>query len=242
MERDLHFKTDLLIDMLKSLEDEGDLRLDPMTSRIMDAYPYSAVPSRHLASLNNDRQVYCMCAIDTFYLPYLTGGQVKVHSRCYQCRTKIQIEMEPGVISVADPRTIVIWDSAAAYDCPKTNFFCSEEHLQLWRDSAPDEPGKSCTISEAMERGRKAGERIQKTKAGLNEILWAPSDEFVCYCREVPKTTIIGAISRGASSVEEVAAETTACTGRWCKELNPRKRCCSTEIKALIGCYARGRL
>jgi len=238
MERDLHFDRNSVVKMLKSLESKGALRLDPMTLRIMDAYPYSAVPTRHRVSLKDGRQVYCMCAIDVFYLPFLTGDHVAVRSRCHQCRNEIQIDIGPDAISIAEPPTTVLWDSAAAYDCPKTNFFCSEEHLRQWQDRAPDERGHACTLSEALERGRNAVQRIQETRAGLNEILWASADELVCYCREVPKATIIDAIARGARSVEQVATETTACTGRWCKEVNPRERCCRTEIEALIECYS----
>ena len=240
MERDLHFRRDAIARMLTSLEKKGAVRLDPLTSRIMDAYPYSAVPTRHQASLMNGKRVFCMCAIDVFYLPFLTGNHVEVRSRCYECRAEIQISIGVESISGVKPPTAVLWYSAAAYDCPKTNFFCSEEHLRQWQDRAPEESGQACTLAEALERGRKAGQRFQETKAGLNEILWATADELVCYCREVPKAAIVNAVARGARSVEQVAAVTTACTGRWCKEVNPRQRCCSAEIEALVECYSGG--
>jgi hypothetical protein len=87
-------------------------------------------------------------------------------------------------------------------------------------------------------RGCKASARIQETRGILNEILWAKADELVCYCRDVPKATIIGAIARGATTVEQVAEDTTACTGRWCNNTNPKTHCCRTEIQALIDFYA----
>jgi NAD(P)H-nitrite reductase large subunit len=76
----------------------------------------------------------------------------------------------------------------------------------------------------------------------LNDILWAKSDEFTCYCREVSKATIIAAIARGALTLEAIQRETTACTGRWCEDMNPRKKCCQVEIEALLKVYSKGLL
>lgn len=63
--------------------------------------------------------------------------------------------------------------------------------------------------------------------------------ELVCYCRQVPKATIVAAIRGGASSPQEIANETTACTGRWCEDMNPNKRCCCVDLEALIEAYSQ---
>jgi len=107
-----------------------------------------------------------------------------------------------------------------------------------WREKAPDEPGKLYTLADALSAGKRAADSMKQSEEGLNEILWAKVDELVCYCREVPKATIVAAINRGASTPEEIAKETTACTGGWCKDTNPRKRCCCTELKALLEMYS----
>ena len=106
-----------------------------------------------------------------------------------------------------------------------------------WREAAPDEQGHVLTLAKALQRGKKAADRIMKLKDGLNDILWAQAHDLVCYCRQVPKATIVAAIARGASSAEDVAKETTACTGGWCERTNPKGRCCCVELEALVKVY-----
>jgi hypothetical protein len=163
MEKDLHVGRNFIVGILRYLEAKGALRLDPATFRIVDAYPYSAVPTEHRAVLESGGQVYCMCAIDAFYVPFLAESDVAIYSRCFHCQSEIEIRVERQKISVAKPATSVIWDSAASYDCPRTNFFCNEEHLLQWRDSAPGEPGKACSLDAALERGRRAACRIRES-------------------------------------------------------------------------------
>jgi hypothetical protein len=239
IEKDLFFRRDTIIDILNSLVSKGALRIEPASYAILDAYPYSGVPTRHRVYLDHEKGLYSMCAVDTFYIPFLTESNVMIRSRCFQCRAEIEIVLKQEKISVAKPAQSIIWNSTAAYDCPKTNFFCSQEHLLKWRENAPDEQGQFLTLPAALSIGKEAVNRMKRSREDLNDILWAKADELVCYCREVPKATIVAAISRGAASVEEIAKETMACTGGWCQDANPRKRCCCVEIEALLEVYAK---
>ncbi len=238
MERDLGLARDLIADALRALEAKGVLRVDPLTGRIMDAYPYSSVPTRHRVVFEDGTRLFCMCAVDCFYVPFLTGLDLTIQSRCFHCRAQIEIVVQGRRLSTAEPATTVIWSSEAAYDCPKTNFFCRQEHLLRWRNSAPSEPGHVRSLDSALEGGEQAAWRIEQSAGGLNEILWAPADDLVCYCREVPKATIMAAIARGAKTPQEIADETTACTGGWCQDTNPKGRCCCVELEALIEAHA----
>ena len=238
MGRDLLLRRDQIICILKSLAAKEALRIEPTSYMILDAYPYSGVPTRHRIYLDNGRRLYCMCAIDTFYVPFLTEYDLTIRSHCFHCRSEVEISIERGEISTAKPSHSVVWNSTSSYDCPKTNFFCSEAHLLKWREKVPDEQGQLYTLAEALSAGKRAANRIKQSKDGLNEILWAKADELVCYCREVPKATIVAAIRRRATNLEEIQKETTACTGGWCKDTNPKKRCCHIEIEALIEAYS----
>jgi NAD(P)H-nitrite reductase large subunit len=95
------------------------------------------------------------------------------------------------------------------------------------------------SLADALNTGKEHADCIKQSKEGLNEILWAKADELVCYCRKVPKASIVAAFRRGAANLKEIQKETTACTGRWCKDTNPKKRCCHIEIEALIEAYSR---
>lgn len=158
---DLLLAEEAVLDNLKGLQDRGALRLDSDDSSILDAYPYSAVPTKHAVELPSGAVRHCMCAIDVFYVPFLIGSDVGIESRCHYCDVPIQISVVDGAISHVDPVPAVVWDSAAEYDCPLTNFFCSEGHLRLWRDRFPDEPGQQLDLMMALERGKVAAARIR---------------------------------------------------------------------------------
>ena len=65
-------------------------------------------------------------------------------------------------------------------------------------------------------------------------VLEAPLDETVCWCSGVSKGVILDAIQNGASTMDDIRRMTEACTQGRCKELSPRGRCCSKEIKLLL--------
>jgi len=224
--------------ILNALSDKEVIRLDSESRRILDAYPYSSLPTRHRVRLSNGTEIYSMCAIDAFYVPFLADCDITIRSRCFFCRSDIEIAVERKRVSRASPASLMIWNSAAPYTCPSTNFFCSEEHLSRWREGSPGEPGQVFTVSDSLERGKKAVAGMKQSIKGLDKILWAKADEIVCFCREVPKAAIVATINSGVSSLEGIAKKTTACTGSWCENKNPNKRCCRIEIMALIEAYS----
>jgi hypothetical protein len=59
-------------------------------------------------------------------------------------------------------------------------------------------------------------------------------EELICYCKNISKTEIETAILKGAKTLKDIQNATGACTGNWCKELNPNKRCCSVEILTIL--------
>ena len=65
-------------------------------------------------------------------------------------------------------------------------------------------------------------------------VLETPLDEIVCWCSNVSKQSILDAIQNGARSMDDIRRMTGACTVGRCKELSPRGRCCSIEIRILL--------
>jgi hypothetical protein len=238
METDLFMSRLQIQTILQALSKKGVLRLDGTSSRILDAYPYSSIPTRHRMCLDNGMEIFSMCAVDAFYVPFLTESDIIVRSHCFFCRSDIEIAIEQKRISRASPSKSMIWNSMAEYTCPLTNFFCSEEHFLKWRKRMPNEPGQVFTLADSLEKGKKAVKSMKQAIHGLNKILWSKSDDIVCFCRVVSKAAIVAAIDSGILSLEGIAKETTACTGSWCEDINPMKRCCSVEIKALIEAYS----
>ena len=105
MRRDLFLSGGRITSILDSLEAEGGLRVEPTTCMILDAYPYSGVPTRHRVYLPERDRLYCMCAVDTFYVPFLTGSDLTIRSRCFHCRAEIEIGLAQDTISRAEPCT-----------------------------------------------------------------------------------------------------------------------------------------
>lgn len=59
-------------------------------------------------------------------------------------------------------------------------------------------------------------------------------DEIVCYCSNVSEQKIIKAIKDGAKTLQDISNMTGACTLGRCKELSPKKRCCSGDIIRIL--------
>ena len=59
-------------------------------------------------------------------------------------------------------------------------------------------------------------------------------NEIICFCSGVTKQEIVAAIENGAMSLQNIRDMTGACTIGRCKELSPRKQCCSSEIMKIL--------
>jgi len=59
-------------------------------------------------------------------------------------------------------------------------------------------------------------------------------DDIICFCKGVSEATISHAIRDGAHTLKDIQKVTGACTGNRCKELNPKGRCCSSDIISLL--------
>lgn len=66
----------------------------------------------------------------------------------------------------------------------------------------------------------------------------AKNSDVVCYCKNINKKIIVDAILMGNNSLQSIKEKTTACTGEDCKDLNPSRKCCSSEINELISIYS----
>jgi NAD(P)H-nitrite reductase large subunit len=75
---------------------------------------------------------------------------------------------------------------------------------------------------------------LRNMKPYTQNVMAAPTDEIICWCSAVTKETILKAKQNGAQDMDDIRQTTGACTVGRCKELSPRGRCCSIEIKQLL--------
>lgn len=64
-----------------------------------------------------------------------------------------------------------------------------------------------------------------------------PDETLVCFCSRVDKGAVVAAIRAGATDIKSVEEATRAGLGGRCKELNPRGRCCHSDIDELLKIY-----
>ena len=64
------------------------------------------------------------------------------------------------------------------------------------------------------------------------------NNDIVCYCSNVTEEEIVRAIKSGAKTLDDIRKVTKACTVGRCKELSPRKQCCSPEIIRILTEYS----
>ena len=139
------------------------LVLDESGATIVGAYPFSVRSTGHIVRVN-DRALNAMCAIDALGIGAMYGRDVMIDSACRHCEKGIAIATKAAgeAIAAVTPPGAVVWsgihyaDNCAANSlCRVLVFFCSDDHLEAWRDARdPGAPGYRLTIEEALEVGK----------------------------------------------------------------------------------------
>jgi len=149
-------------DALLDMQHRDLLGLDAAASVILYAYPFSGHVTGHTVALDG-RVLNAVCAVDALGVGAMCKRDITVTSRCRACDTEIQISTanQGQLLQNVFPTEVVIWydlgfeDCAAKSCCQKIAFFCSDRHLQTWRDRAgAGEEGSRLAPVEALEVGR----------------------------------------------------------------------------------------
>ncbi|HSE77396.1 MAG TPA: alkylmercury lyase family protein [Alphaproteobacteria bacterium] len=139
------------------------LVVDESGAMIVGAYPFSVRPTGHIVRVN-DRALNAMCAVDALGVGAMYGRDVSIDSACRHCEKGVAIATKAAgkAIATVTPRGAVVWSGiryadncAASSLCRVLVFFCSDDHLEAWRDARdPGAPGYRLTIEEALEVGK----------------------------------------------------------------------------------------
>lgn len=154
--------------LLASLRARDAVVLDPASGEIVGAYPFTERATEHHVALGGVT-LRAMCAIDALGIGSMYDEDVEIRSHCRHCAAPIEIATTDRgrAIALCRPTTAVVW-SSARYEhacaanslCTEIAFFCSDAHLQRWRDSRlHDSPGFRLSMDEALEAGRAIFER-----------------------------------------------------------------------------------
>jgi mercuric reductase len=131
--------------------------------RIVGAYPFTDKETGHRVTLDG-RVLNAMCAVDALGIGAMTDRDITIASRCRHCGAPIRVTTrdQGRMLARVEPKTSVMWQSVRYEDacaanslCATTAFFCSDDHLSVWRrEQAADEVGFRLSIEEGLEAGR----------------------------------------------------------------------------------------
>ncbi len=129
---------------------------------IISAYPFSAKATRHKVIFQDGREVYALCATDAIGIHFMLHEDNSVRSRCPECENEIKIEVKDGKVAACVPEGVVEFVSSreqcgctAKTFCPFMNFFCSEAHLEKWREKNPAYgKGEMYQLHQVLEHGK----------------------------------------------------------------------------------------
>ena len=137
--------------------------LDAHAEIIEGAYPFTERDTGHRVRIDG-RTVNAMCAVDALGAGDMSACDVEIESRCRSCGAPVRITTrETGrALDEVRPHTAVVWlglryegGCAARSLCTVTSFFCTDDHLDVWRREQKSEPpGARLSVAEAFEAGR----------------------------------------------------------------------------------------
>jgi len=128
-----------IIRALDELEKKGDFLLRKKeTQEIVSIYPVSLKPTEHQIFLEDGTRLFAMCAVDALGMPIMFNKNVRVVSRCEECKSEMVFEIKnEEIIFMSHPDATICSPKRQVYPaaetcCPLVNFFCSKKHANEW--------------------------------------------------------------------------------------------------------------
>ncbi len=135
--------------------------LNQSDGEIVGAYPLTERNTGHVVKLGK-HTLNAMCAVDALGVGAMYGRDVGIESACRNCGARISIHTRDGGtgLGLVAPVDAVVWNGifyegqAANSLCTVISFFCSDAHLDDWKQEGAGHKGYRLTIDEAMQVGR----------------------------------------------------------------------------------------
>ena len=147
------------------------LRLDA-AGAISAAYPFSAVPTPHVARIEHGPAVFCMCAIDALGIAAMVGRPVMICSAEPSTGTAVTVTVPAGRgRAVWEPKGALVYAGrqeacgtcvapdaavpsvAADVCCGFINFFASRKRAAAWAAAHPEVTGQILSQRQALTAG-----------------------------------------------------------------------------------------
>lgn len=145
-------------DVLKTLHEADAIRLAP-DGQIALAYPFSATPTRHRVRINDQVDVYAMCAIDALGIAAMLGRGTRIESIDVTTGRPITITTAAGHTNWEPSEAVVLIGADAGGGpsadccCDYLNFFTDRSAAEAWIRSHPAILGQVLDQAEAEALG-----------------------------------------------------------------------------------------
>lgn len=143
-----------MVDALRELVDTRTVAVVTGTSRILMAWPFSAIATPYSVTTGS-RTYFANCSWDAIAFHSMLGqAPVDIDSFCHHCARPIRIELRDGRATTVDPPSTIVylalrpteWWEDIITTCSNTMvFFCSPEHRDASSLSAPPDNAASLT-------------------------------------------------------------------------------------------------
>jgi hypothetical protein len=149
---------------LEALHAGDYLRLGP-AGEIRAAYPFSGVPTRHLADIDGGPRVHAMCAIDALGLAAMLGTGVTITSADPGSGEPVAVTVQAdGKTARWQPRAAIVFNGrqisanrcksgAAEVCCGYMNFFGTSASARAWAAAHPEITGEILGQAAALRLG-----------------------------------------------------------------------------------------
>ena len=141
--------------LLQAMAGVGVVELEG--ERVTGAAGLTVTPTRHTLVLDG-LALHTWCFIDAVGIPAAMGADAMTRSTCGFCHAAIEVAFDAG--EPRDEPAAVSWvpdkscPSVRSEFCPEANGFCSQDHLDAWRDQAGYPPGDVLTVAAVTALGR----------------------------------------------------------------------------------------
>ncbi len=141
---------------LRDLADARHIALVPGTSRILMAFPFSAIATPFRAEVGGAAYL-ANCSWDAIAFHAMLGEEVRVTSACHHCARPIEVVMADGAARRVEPATALVhlalppsrwWEDIVTTCGSSMVFFCSAEHRNASALCGPPEEAVSLTPDE----------------------------------------------------------------------------------------------
>lgn len=134
------------------------------SAAIRGAYPFTESVTGHTVTfVRTGRLLNTMCAVDALGAGAMCREDAIVRSACHACGAPVVIDIRDHgtALGKAHPQTAIVWTGfkescgrAADSLCTELVFFCCDQHLAEWRNSAAASNGCRLTLEEAFQVGK----------------------------------------------------------------------------------------